>query len=123
MTVTMASTRKDSSRMANAGVDTGANMLGVGATTATARRKLSLLRACSEGGAAAYVPSRPFFSKNTKSADGALLHGGERALPALQSLAVRRPIGWRSDRDQRQHRSDQASRAVPPLPHSARGSP
>src|SRR5256885_10301203 len=29
MNVTMASTRKDRSRMANAGVDTGANMLGV----------------------------------------------------------------------------------------------
>jgi len=28
----MASTRKDTSRMANAGVDTGANMLGVGVT-------------------------------------------------------------------------------------------
>src|SRR5438105_4289364 len=32
MNVAMASTRKDTSRIANAGVDTGANMLGVGAT-------------------------------------------------------------------------------------------
>jgi hypothetical protein len=31
MKVTMASTRKDTSRIANAGLDTGANMLGVGA--------------------------------------------------------------------------------------------
>ena len=31
MNMAMASTRKDTSRIANAGVDTGANMLGVGA--------------------------------------------------------------------------------------------
>src|SRR2546430_11316370 len=46
--------------------------------TATARRKLSLLRARSEGGAALYVPSRPFFSKNTTSADRALPRGADQ---------------------------------------------
>src|SRR2546428_7593867 len=35
MNMAMASTRKDTSRIANAGVDTGANMLGVGATAMT----------------------------------------------------------------------------------------
>jgi hypothetical protein len=35
MNMAIASTRKDTSRMANAGVDTGANMLGVGAAAAT----------------------------------------------------------------------------------------
>src|SRR2546421_10032322 len=40
MTVTIASTRKDSSRMANAGVDAGANMLGVGAIPTTANPRL-----------------------------------------------------------------------------------
>src|SRR6266581_3436416 len=38
MNVTMASTRKDRSRMANAGVDTGANMLGVETASVTAIR-------------------------------------------------------------------------------------
>jgi len=89
MKVTMASTRKDSSRMANAGVDTGANMLGSAQfpprrtrahpaievtrtarrpeieTTATARRKLSLLRACSEGETATHVPRVGRFSART----------------------------------------------------------
>src|SRR2546430_17635937 len=38
MNVTMASTRKDRSRMANAGVDTGANMLGVETASVAAIR-------------------------------------------------------------------------------------
>src|SRR5437660_5972288 len=94
MPVTIASTRKDSSRMANAGVDAGANMLGVGAIPTTAnprliprsrsRGKIQLGASCrssvpvARAGAAVYVPSRPFFSKNTQSADRALPRGADQ---------------------------------------------
>src|SRR5439155_7288363 len=72
MTVTMASTRKASSRMANAGVDTGANTLGVGATPAMTmrliRRTLSLLRAVPTRRRRWTSASLSVFSKNTTSA-------------------------------------------------------
>src|SRR3979490_718921 len=100
MAGTMARTGKDSSRMANAGVDTGAKMLGVGATTAIARRKLSLLRACCEGRGGRVRSESSVFQQEHEISRQALHRGGERVvrvLPALQPPAVRRPVGWRSE--------------------------
>src|ERR1700682_2653532 len=87
MAVTMASTRKDSSRMANAGVDTGAKMLGVGATTAIARRKLSLLRACCEGRGGRVRSESSAFQQEFEISRQALHRGGESV---VRGLAARR---------------------------------
>src|SRR6266404_1393481 len=57
----------------------------------TARRKLSILRACCEDGAAVYVPSRLFFSKNTQSADRALPRGANQEPVGLSRGSEERP--------------------------------
>src|SRR5207244_10644413 len=48
-------------------------------------------RACCEGGAAVYVPSRPFFSKNTQSADRALPRGPNQEPVGLSRGSEERP--------------------------------
>src|SRR2546426_10850249 len=94
MNVTMASTRKDRSRMANAGVDTGANMLGVEtASVAAIRWTIIAVETPAVSGASQRAEKHGGMAPNVLELTllvwlGALRAGGVGALTGLRGRIV-----------------------------------